>query len=109
MKLSDFVADFIARQGVRHVFAISGGASLHLIHSVAEHPDIEFVCPLHEQAGAMAARQSNRRERRGVIVRHASAFGSLRRPATTNRDSMCAAPPEATGIGAGATIPSAPA
>lgn len=55
MKLSDFVADFLARQGIRHVFAISGGASLHLIHSIAEHPDIEHVCPQHEQAGAMAA------------------------------------------------------
>ncbi|MEW6329829.1 MAG: thiamine pyrophosphate-binding protein [Pseudomonadota bacterium] len=55
MKLSDYVADFIAHQGVRHVFAISGGASLHLIHSIANHPHIDYVCPLHEQAGAMAA------------------------------------------------------
>lgn len=55
MKLSDYIADFLARQGIRHVFAISGGASLHLIHSIAEHPGIDFVCPQHEQAGAMAA------------------------------------------------------
>ncbi len=55
MKLSDFVADFLAKQGIRHVFAISGGASLHLIHSIAEHPDIDYICPQHEQAGAMAA------------------------------------------------------
>lgn len=54
-KLSDYVADFLARQGIRHVFAVSGGASLHLIHSVAAHPGIEFICPQHEQAGAMAA------------------------------------------------------
>lgn len=55
MKLSDYVAAFLARRGVRHVFAVSGGASLHLIHSVADTPGIEFVCPQHEQAGAMAA------------------------------------------------------
>lgn len=55
MKLSDYVADFLARQGIRHVFAITGGASLHLIDSVARHPDIDYVCPHHEQAGAMAA------------------------------------------------------
>lgn len=55
MKLSDYVAAFIARQGVRHVFAVSGGASLHLIHSVADTPGTSFVCPMHEQAGAMAA------------------------------------------------------
>jgi acetolactate synthase-1/2/3 large subunit len=55
MKLSDYVADFLARQGIKHVFAITGGASIHLIHSIAEHPDIDFICPQHEQGGAMAA------------------------------------------------------
>ncbi len=55
MKLSDYVAHFLARQGIRHVFAVSGGACLHLIHSVDATPGIQFVCPQHEQAGAMAA------------------------------------------------------
>lgn len=55
MKLSDYVADFLARQGIRHVFAITGGASVHLIHSIADHAGIDFVCPQHEQGGAMAA------------------------------------------------------
>lgn len=55
MKLSDYVASFLANQGIRHVFAVSGGASLHLIHSIADTPGISFVCPMHEQAGAMAA------------------------------------------------------
>ena len=55
MKLSDYVADFLAKQGIRHVFAITGGASIHLIHSVADHPGIDFICPQHEQGGAMAA------------------------------------------------------
>lgn len=55
MKLSDYVAEFLARQGIRHVFAVSGGASLHLIQSIADTPGITFLCPQHEQAGAMAA------------------------------------------------------
>ena len=55
MKLSDVVAQFLADEGIRHVFAISGGASLHLIHSIAETKGTGFVCPQHEQAGAMAA------------------------------------------------------
>ncbi len=55
MKLSDYVASFLAKQGVRHVFAVSGGASVHLIHSIADTPGITYVCPQHEQAGAMAA------------------------------------------------------
>jgi acetolactate synthase-1/2/3 large subunit len=55
MKLSDVVAAFLAENSIKHVFAISGGASLHLIHSIAETPGTSFVCPQHEQAGAMAA------------------------------------------------------
>ena len=52
LKLSDYVARFLAEQGVDTVFALSGGASLHLIHSVEAHPDLQLVCPLHEQAAA---------------------------------------------------------
>lgn len=55
MKLSDYVAGFLARQGIRHVFAVTGGASLHLIDSVARTPGIDYICPQHEQGGAMAA------------------------------------------------------
>ena len=54
MKVSDAIAEFLA-QHVKHVFCISGGASLHLIHSIAIRNDISYVCPQHEQsAGFMA-------------------------------------------------------
>ena len=52
-KLSDIVADFLSIKSVRHVFAISGGASLHLIHSISNHPEIDYICNHHEQASAM--------------------------------------------------------
>lgn len=55
MKLSDYVAQFLANRGLRHVFAITGGASVHLIDSLAKTPGIQYICPQHEQAGAMAA------------------------------------------------------
>lgn len=55
MKLSNVVAQFLAEEGIRHAFVVSGGASLHLIHSIAETPGVSYVCPQHEQAGAMAA------------------------------------------------------
>ena len=54
-KLSDYVAKFVAELGVDTVFAISGGASLHLIHSVHANPRLRLVCPHHEQAAAMGA------------------------------------------------------
>lgn len=55
MKLSDYVAGFLAKQGVRHVFVTSGGAAVHLIQSVEDTPGISYVCSQHEQANAMAA------------------------------------------------------
>jgi acetolactate synthase-1/2/3 large subunit len=55
MKLSDYVADFVARQGVRHVFLLPGGGAMHLNESFGSHPGLEFICNLHEQACAIAA------------------------------------------------------
>ncbi len=55
MKLSDYIADFLANQGIRHAFVISGGASVHMIDSIAKHSRIKYICTQHEQAGAMAA------------------------------------------------------
>jgi acetolactate synthase-1/2/3 large subunit len=54
MKLSDAVAKFLA-QHLRHVFVVSGGASLHLIHSIAECEGIDYICPHHEQSAGFAA------------------------------------------------------
>lgn len=54
MKLSDYVISFLESIGCEHAFVFSGGASLHLIHSI-HNSKIKMTCPLHEQAGAMAA------------------------------------------------------
>lgn len=55
MKLSNYVAEFLASKGLRHVFGITGGASLHLIHAIAERADMQMIFTHHEQAAAMAA------------------------------------------------------
>jgi acetolactate synthase-1/2/3 large subunit len=55
MKLSDYIAYFLKKQGIRHVFAVTGGAAAHLIDSVARTKGIEYICMQHEQACAMAA------------------------------------------------------
>ncbi len=54
MKLTDYVADFLAKQGITHVFGLTGGAAVHLFDSVAKHPDISPVFHHHEQAAAFA-------------------------------------------------------
>jgi acetolactate synthase-1/2/3 large subunit len=46
---------FVARQGVRHLFMLAGGGALHLNDSLGRCNDSEYVCNLHEQAAAVAA------------------------------------------------------
>lgn len=55
VKLSDYVVEFIADLGVRHLFMLTGGGAMHLNDSVGSCERIEYVCNLHEQAAAMAA------------------------------------------------------
>src|SRR3984957_4944810 len=55
MKLSDFVVRFVADQGVKHVFLVTGGGAMHLNASLASEKRLIPVCNLHEQASAVAA------------------------------------------------------
>ena len=55
IKVAEIVADFLASQGVRHVFGIIGSANAHLFDAVYQHADLELVCLHHEQACVMAA------------------------------------------------------
>jgi acetolactate synthase-1/2/3 large subunit len=55
MKLSDYVFDFIAKTGVRHVFLLPGGGCMHLVDSLGQNKKLEYICCLHEQAAAIAA------------------------------------------------------
>jgi acetolactate synthase-1/2/3 large subunit len=54
-KLSDYVMQFVASLGVKHVFLVTGGGAMHLNASLAQCPGLEAVCNQHEQASAMAA------------------------------------------------------
>ena len=55
VKLSDWVFNFVAALGVRHVFQVTGGGAMHLNDSLGQCRGLEYVCTLHEQAAAMAA------------------------------------------------------
>ena len=55
MKLSDYVFQFLANQGVKHVFMLPGGGAMHLVDSLGKSTNIEYICTLHEQALAIAA------------------------------------------------------
>ncbi len=48
MKLAQAIAKFLEAQGVRHVFGVSGGANLHLIHGITDATKIQFIPTTHE-------------------------------------------------------------
>ena len=54
-RLSDCVIEFIAGQGVRHIFLVTGGGAMYLNDSLARATSIEPICNSHEQASAIAA------------------------------------------------------
>jgi acetolactate synthase-1/2/3 large subunit len=55
MKLSDYVFQFVADQGVKHVFLVTGGGAMHLNASLAQEKRLTPICNSHEQATAMCA------------------------------------------------------
>lgn len=55
IKLSHYVADFIADLGIKHVFSVAGGGSMHLVDSIGNNRRLKYVACHHEQAAAMAA------------------------------------------------------
>ena len=60
MKLTDFVAEFLANQGIEHVFGLTGGAVVHLFDSLEKHPRIQPIYNHHEQAASFAAEAYSR-------------------------------------------------
>lgn len=55
IKLSDYIAKWLATNNIKHVFMITGGGAMHLNDSLGKHQDLEVIYNHHEQASAMAA------------------------------------------------------
>ena len=55
MKASDYIASYIAQQGVHHIFGYIGGMITHLVDSIDKNADVQFVQTYHEQTAAIAA------------------------------------------------------
>ncbi len=62
IKLSDYVIRFIADQGVKHVFLVTGGGAMHLNESLSRCPEI--------RAGVQLPRAGERNRRRGIRQGH---------------------------------------
>jgi len=55
MKVSDWIFQYLAGIGIKHVFELTGGGAMHLNDSLGTCKGIEYICTQHEQAAAMAA------------------------------------------------------
>ncbi|MEO7692148.1 MAG: thiamine pyrophosphate-binding protein [Sphingomonas sp.] len=75
MKLSDWVAERLARHGIQHVFMLTGGGAMHLNHSLGTHPDLATTFTHHEQALSMAAEAYYRLTNRLAVVNVTSGPG----------------------------------
>lgn len=54
VKVSDLLAEYLARRGIRHIFGIIGAGNAHLFDSIGKLDETEIVCVHHEQAATMA-------------------------------------------------------
>jgi acetolactate synthase-1/2/3 large subunit len=53
--LSDYVIRFLAENGIRDLFLVSGGAIMHLLDAVGRNSDLRYYCNYHEQACVASA------------------------------------------------------
>ena len=60
MTVSDYLFDFLVKQGVKHVFLITGGAIAFTLDALYGRKDIDYICVAHEQVAAMAAESYSR-------------------------------------------------
>lgn len=55
LKLSEYIADFLAKNGIEHVFTVTGGGAMHLNDSLGHKKELTCIYNHHEQACAIAA------------------------------------------------------
>lgn len=77
VRVSDYIADFLADHGVTDLFSVVGGGAMHLNDSFGHHPRLHVTYDHHEQASAMAAEGYFRVDRRLAAVCVTSGPGAI--------------------------------
>src|SRR5208283_1833698 len=54
-RVADYIFDYLADQGARHVFVLTGGGAMFLNDALGRCSRLQYTCCHHEQACAMAA------------------------------------------------------
>lgn len=55
MKVAQIISDFLADNGIKHVFTITGGGAMHLNDAIGHNPRLHSIYNHHEQACSIAA------------------------------------------------------
>lgn len=55
VRVAEVVANILAREGIEHVFMVTGGGAMHLNDALGGHQKLKYVACHHEQACTMAA------------------------------------------------------
>lgn len=77
MNASECMANWLAEQGVRQVFVVTGGGAMFLNHAFANNPNLSCAFMHHEQACAMAAEAYTRISGRPAIVNVTTGPGGI--------------------------------
>ena len=75
-RVSDYIAEFLANQGIRHVFGIVGAGNVHIFDAITRLGFTEIVCVHHEQAAVMAATTYYRMTGKVIVVLLTTGAGS---------------------------------
>lgn len=77
VKVSDYIASFLAEHGVQTVFCVTGGGAMHLNDSLSFHSGLDCVFVHHEQSAAMAAEGYARVSERPAVVNVTTGPGAI--------------------------------
>ena len=77
VKVSDYIADFLATHGITQIFTVVGGGAMHLNNSLGHHAKLCCLYNHHEQASAMAAECYARVHGRMAVVCVTSGPGAI--------------------------------
>lgn len=77
MRIAERISDWLAKQGVDHVFTVTGGGAMFLNQAFGNHPKIKSLYMHHEQACAMAAEGYARISGKPAVVVPTTGPGSI--------------------------------
>jgi acetolactate synthase-1/2/3 large subunit len=77
LRVADYIAECLVRDGLTHVFMVTGGGAMHLNDALSRNQQLAAVCLHHEQACAMAAEAYCRLGGRPAVVNVTSGPGGI--------------------------------